>query len=501
MQKEILISVEGQEKRVAVVEGGKLEEFYVERTDSERLVGNIYKGLVNSIVIGIQAAFIDVGLEKNGFLYVSDIIAPAEEYDEIRDERHSKGKETGCRGPVRIESLLRGKQEILVQVVKEPIGGKGPRLTTHITLPGRYLVWLPTEKHIGVSKRIADEQERERLKAILREIKTPKEAGIIVRTAGEGRTKREFERDLRYLSNLWRRIKQTASRRPAPSRIHEDYDLPMRVVRDFLTEGVDSLIIDCKDEYRRLLHFVNSLLPQMRSKLVSYKEITPLFERKNIEREIQKLYDKKVYLKSGGHIVIEQTEGLVAIDVNTGKYTGKKDLEETVFMVNMEAVEEIARQIRQRDIGGIIVVDFIDMELQGHREQVFNALVEAMKRDKAKTNILPISEIGIVEMTRQRMRKSIESKFYEPCSYCAGRGSVKSVATMAVETLRAIKGYLRGGARRTISVRVHPGVATRLFNEDRGSISSIENMYKAKVVITADPSLRIEEVRIEDVAR
>lgn len=505
MYKEILINVEPQERRIAVLENKILEEYYVERTDQRPIVGNIYKGRVSSIVPGIEAAFIDIGLEKNGFLYVSDIVEPITEYDELFMEAKEPSKrsieaermqKTAPGRPV-IGDLLKKGQEILVQAVKEPLGTKGVRLTSHITLAGKYLVFMPTEKHVGISKRIQDPNERQRLKEILSGLSLPHGCGVIVRTAGQGKAKREIARDLRYLTGLWQKVKAISHRKKAPALIYEEYDLVFRMIRDSFTEDIDKIIIDSKDEHRRAKKFLAILMPHLRPRLELYVGEETLFEKKGIESEIEKIYKRRVDLKSGGYLILEQTESLVAIDVNTGKFIGRKSLEETVFLVNIEAAKEIARQIRLRDMGGIIIADFIDMESFQNRRKVRTTLEEAMHRDKAKYNILPVSELGLVEMTRQRLRRSLESIAYQVCPYCEGRGTIKSKVTMSIKALRLLKNFFVETKNREAQLFVHPEVAARLLNEDRSLVVALENRFRAKVTVKSDPTLHIEDVVIK----
>jgi ribonuclease G len=499
MRKDILISVEPQETRVAVVEGARLEEFYVERAQIERLVGNVYKGKVQSITTGIGAAFIEIGMPKNGFLYVSDIVGISSELEEnvelvvTKRPRHQ---------PNRIEDIVKKDQEIMVQVTKEPFGNKGPRLTTKISLPGRYIVLMPKDDHIGISKRIEDPKERQRLRQVLEGLPVPKGMGVIVRTAAEKRSKRDFVRDLRFLVKLWRRIEANFNRNSAPSLLHQEHGLIFRILRDLFTEDIDRLIVDSKPEYKEIFRYVMQLMPHLRKRIELYREIEPLFEKRRIEEQIEKIYKRKVELKSGGYIIIEQTESLVAIDVNSGRYIGKKDIEETVFNVNMEAAKEVARQIKLRDLGGIIVIDFIDMKSGEHRKKVFKALEEELKLDKAKTNILQISELGLVQMTRQRSRKTVESVAYQVCPYCQGKGATKSVQTMAIGAIRKMKIFFSSNrSAKRIELAVHPDVASRLFNEDRNSITYLERHYRAGINIKPDTSLHIEQVKIQEVGK
>lgn len=508
MVKEILINVEREEKRIAILEDGRLEEFYIERKDDFQLVGNIYKGKLTSLAPGIRAAFIDIGLKKSGFLYTADIapVAPKipfkntlnsleADYDELNDI--SEGFDFG-------DQRLKEGQEILVQVIKEPLGGKGARLTTHITLPGRYLVLMPNDKTIGISKRIEDEKERNRLKSILATLKLPKDIGFIIRTAAAGCKERELSRDIKYLLNLWRRIKIYAQRRKAPSLIHEELAPVFRILRDSFTNEVARLIIDDVREHRRIAQFLKSFIPHLTPRLQLYRKDEPLFKMKDIEKEIELIYERRVNLPCKGYIVIEQTEGLVAIDVNTGGFKGEKSLEETAFLVNREAASEIARQIRLRDIGGIIVIDFIDMESPLHRRRIFEILESNLKKDRARTNVLPISEMGLVEMTRQRMRKSLESVSYQPCYYCGGKGLVKSPATVFIQVLRKLKRYLMQlksrrtiKGKREISLAVHPEVASYIAERKEETLFCLENEFKVKIRVNSDSNLRhIEDMKI-----
>lgn len=503
MYQEILINVEPQEKRVAIIEDKKLEEFYVERQGSQRLVGNIYKGRVEALVPAIGAAFVNIGLQKNGFLYVQDLTSP--DYEKIaelidkpdsyegqeEDKNHSERR-------VNIKEMLKVGQEVLVQLVKEPLGTKGPRLTTHISLPGRYLVLMPCDSRTGISRRIQDKKERARLRDILKGLNTQK-MGLIVRTVSSGSTKKAFCQDLRYLMSLWRRIKAFAQKKPAPSLIHEDYDLVLRVIRDNFSSQANKLIVDSKEEYKRIMHFLGIFSPSLRSRVQFYRSEPSLFEKKGAEDEIIKIYDRKVSLKSGGHIMIEPTEGLVAIDVNSGKFIGKRDPEENAYLVNLEAAREIARQIRLRDMGGIIIIDFIDMKLSKHRQRVFNAVNEALKRDRAKTDVSPVSDVGLIEMTRQRVRKSLESVAYKSCPYCQGKGMVKSPATMAILALKKVKKTLQKVRRKAVLVFAHPEVASCLINQNRQSIYNLERKFRTRISVKQLTSLHMEDLKIETV--
>lgn len=496
MQKEILINVESQEKRVAVVEGGVLEEYYIERPSEITMVGNIYKGIVKSVVSGIGAAFVDIGHDKNGFLYVSDMLGSSHEFDLLEENGAGSSVRRPRPKPSEINKFAKPGQEVLVQVVKEPIGNKGPRLTTHIGMPGRFIVLVPFDHHIGISKKVTDREERGRLYKILKKIGPVYKMGLIVRTAGVGKTEQEFKREARYLNALWSKIKRDAEKIKAPGLVYEERGLTFRILRDIFSEDVHRVLVDNREEYKRLRHFANSLMPAMIRKLMFYKERTHLFDSRGIEKEIEKLYRKKIELKCGGYIFIEETEGLVAIDVNSGSFSRKR-MEDTAFRVNLEAAEQIARQIRLRDIGGIIVIDFIDVVQERHRSEIFTTLINAAKRDKARIKILKMSEFGIVQMTRQRVRRGVKKVSYQNCPYCSGRGSVKSATTMAIMVLREIKKELEKSRIREISAYVHPNVANYLLNEDRPSITRLEHEHRTKIVIIADPEVHVENYKIQ----
>jgi ribonuclease G len=502
MYQEILINVEAQEKRVAIIEDKRLEEFYVERPGSGKLVGNIYKGKVQAIVPAIGAAFVNIGLEKNGFLYVQDLIQPdyekiAEIIDKPYVSERSANEGDNRRPGAQIKEMLKVGQEVVVQVTKEPVGTKGARLTTQISLPGRFLVLLPCDTHLGVSRKIQDNKERQRLRRLLEEVGSRHRMGLIVRTVAFGCSKKEFLQDLRYLLNLWRRIKALSVRRQAPCLSYEEFDLVLRTIRDKFTTQANRLLVDSKQEYKRVMRFLNVFSARLKSKVQFYRQDQPLFERKGVEEQISKIYERKVFLKSGGHMMIEPTEGLVAIDVNSGRFTKKVNPEETAYLINLQAAQEIARQIRLRDIGGIIIIDFIDMKSSSHKRRLFQVFNEALRRDYAKTDISPISELGLIEMTRQRTRKSLESVTYRACPYCQGKGLVKSQATIAILVLRELRKQLQKIKRKTLLVFIHPDVASRLANEHRQAIYNLENKFRTKIFIKQDASLHLERFRIE----
>lgn len=495
MKREILISLDANEKQVAILEDGRLEEFYIERAGEPRMFGNIYKGRAKSVVPGIGAAFIDLGTRKDGFLYVTDALKSPLDLETEYGESETGPREVEGRFK-RIDEVLKVGQEVIVQVVKEPIRNKGPRLTTHFSIPARYLVLMPGSEKIGVSRRIEDRVERERIRKVLSEVGRPKGAGFIVRTAGEGKGVKEFERDIRYLSGVWERIQKEIQRRQAPSPIHRDADLVERVIRDYLVDENTSIVVDHPELYHRIRRFCDIYLPRQRIDLRHFRERIPLFEKYNIEKEIERTFQKNVLLKSGGHIVIEQTEGLVAIDVNTGKFTGRRNLEETVYQTNLEAAWEVARQLRLRDIGGIVIVDFIDMTRADHRRNLFRVFKEAVKKDRAKTNLVQMSDLGLVEMTRQRIRPSLESAVYDTCPYCEGKGMVKSATTMAIQTIKEIRKAIGTSRSKILNVYVHPMVAERLLHQEKKAVHGIERNSHSQVFIFSEPSLHLEDVNI-----
>ncbi|MFH1360297.1 MAG: Rne/Rng family ribonuclease [Candidatus Omnitrophota bacterium] len=431
MSKEILVHIQQNEKRVAIVENGKLDDFYIEIHHDQALLGNVYKGKVESVLPSINGAFINIGHERNGFLYLTDTVSPLVEDDisgpakflgKFLKRKDKKKDKKQTPGPV----AFKKGDEVLVQVVKEPFGTKGARLTTHITLPGRFVVFMPFDRHFGVSKRIEDIQERQRLKEISKDLDSFKNSGFIIRTVSSKKSRNEILRDAKFLLNMWQKIKKMSEQNKAPALIWKEYDLLWRIVRDLLTEDVDKLIVDSHEEYVKIRRFVQTLIGRsMVHKIIYAKEDVSLFDSKNISGELNKIFDKRVFLKSGAYVVIEPTEGLIVVDVNSGKFKTHASPEEAAFMVNMEAAPEIARQLRLRDLGGIIVIDFIDMSREAHKRQVLDHLEKALSRDHEKTEVSKISSLGLVEMTRARTGKTIESISFVDCPYCEGRGRVK----------------------------------------------------------------------------
>jgi ribonuclease G len=500
MKQDIIINSPPHESRIAIVEDGFLAEFLIERRQERGIAGNIYKGKVARVLPGMQAAFVEIGLDKAAFLHVSDFSSGPEDVSPLltgsEDEIVFENPKPAPHRRLPIERQLSPGQEILVQAAKDPLGMKGARITSHISLPGRYMVFMPTTKHIGISRRIEDDKERKRLKEIAQSLLTD-QGGFILRTASEGRSKREIQRDLRFLTKLWERIRNKSESASAPALIHQDLDLITRTIRDFFTVETHQVFIDHVKEYRRILDFVGQFMPRLKSKIVLYTGAEPIMDHYAVEEKIHKALERKVWLRSGGYITIERTEALTAVDVNTGRFVGKRNQEETILRTNLEAAQEIVRQLRLRNIGGIIILDFIDMEKAGNRKKVYDALKDAIKKDKARTNILKISELGLVEMTRQRTRESLENQLLTPCPYCDGRGRIKSRATIAYEILRVIKkekAHLEDGKR--ITVRVHPDIANFLYDEENHSLDYLEREINQKIVIKASEELRHEQYEV-----
>lgn len=478
MSKEILINVETQEKRVAIVTDGKIDEFYIERPQDKTIVGNIYKGIIEAVLPSIGAAFVDIGLPKKGFLYLSEVETA---FEALEKPQTANSKE------------IKKGEEVLVQVVKESFGTKGPRLSADIGIAGRYLVLMPLDNQIGVSRRIEDEAEKRRLRTILSELKIP-EVGFIVRTAASGRTKQELARDAQFLFKLWKRLQKSIGQKKAPSLIYEEYDLVLRAIRDSFTDDVSKLIIDSKAEFYRIQHFMKTFLSYLRNKVELYKGDN-LFEEKDIERQIHKIFESRVYLKSKAYLIIEPTEGLVVIDVNSGGFRKKLGQEETAFKVNCEAATETARQLILRDLGGIIVIDFIDMEKESHRREVLNILKRKLSEDKAKYDILGISKFGIVEMTRERIHKTVQMLSFQPCPYCQGRGKVPSPTTIAIYALKELRRFLKGKTLKQVNISLAPAVIEELL-KDKENLKFIEHRFRSKLNLISNPALHIEDIKI-----
>ncbi len=491
---QIIVNAEGPQTRVAVVEGGNLVELHVERRQERGLVGNIYKGRVVRVLPGMQAAFVDVGLERTAFLYVGDVqTAPASDLLDLLDDYD--GLE-GQSGPARIEDLISEREEVLVQVAKEPLGNKGARLTTHITLPGRLLVYMPTFRHVGVSRRITDDKERRRLRELVETLRKDENKGFIIRTAAEGASAGKLASDMDFLTRLWRQIQDRFQKVCAPALLHEDLDLALRSVRDLLASDADRCVVDSISEYDRIKEFVSTFMPRFTNNVELYDGPEPIFDAFGLEAQVDRALERQVWLKSGGYLVIDQTEALTAIDVNTGRFVGKRNLEETITQTNLEACREIAAQIRLRNLGGIIVIDFIDMEKESSRRKVWRALEEALAKDRVRVHLGQFSSLGLVEMTRKRTRGSLVRALTEPCPYCEGKGYLKSSDTVACEVLRAIRRETAFAGRGDVVVVCHPDVAEILAQAYSEALEALEHALGRPVLVQQDASLHREDFRV-----
>jgi ribonuclease G len=507
--REIIINSEPLEKRVAVLNEGVLEKFELERVGDDRLVGAIFKGKIQNLEPGLKAAFVDIGMPKNAFLHYWDILPQADSSIEmVRDTRSDAQKKKKEKTTIKdIPKLYPIGAEILVQITKSTIGSKGPRTTTNIALPGRFLVLMPFGGQCGVSRKIETDKERKRLKEILRRLSIPEGMGVIIRTAGEGKRWTYFVRDLSILLNQWKEIQARLDAAKQPTCLYKEPDIIERTVRDFLTENIDRVLIDDKDEGDRMLELVSRVSKRSGGKIAIFDENIPIFERFNIERQIEQTFQRRVPLPSGGEIVIEETEALVAIDVNTGSHKQQKgDNNSFILQVNLEAAEESARQIRLRNIGGLIILDFIDMKNRKDRMAVYKRMKGEMEKDKAKCHVLQISQLGIMQMTRQRHKESVSSGLYSTCPYCAGRGSVKSARTMSVEIQRRLTNVIRRlrthsddkGEDIWLRVFCHPHSLERLRHEDERILLEFEETYGVKLSFRADPAYHVENFKIAD---
>ena len=504
ISKEVIINAETLETRVAVIEDGKLEEFNIERTTEERLVGSIFKGKVRNLEDGLKAAFVDIGFEKNAFLHYWDIVPSNFDSGVEIVERPNRRRDRPRITQRDIPRLYSPGADIIVQVTKGPIGTKGPRITTNLVLPGRYLVLLPNSDQSGISRKIENQPERQRLKKILRELTIPDGMGVIMRTAGEGQQMRYFVRDLALLLDEWEGIQQRIKSQAPATCVFQEPDLIERTVRDFLTEDVDRIVVDnqkARDRMREIMLKVKARRSAAKVKL--YADAQPVFDRFNITKQLENAFARQVHLKSGGYIVIDETEALVAIDVNTGRHKGGRDQESTILKVNQEAADEICRQLRLRNMGGLIVLDFIDMKSRRDQQNVYQRVKEGLRRDKAKTHILPISQLGLMEMTRQRHTESVRAAVYDDCPYCQGRAKVKSALTMSVEIQRKLQEILKKRSRDEsdfqLRIVVHPTVLDRLRTEDEKHLIEMEKRYFGKLSFRADPGMHAEQFKIQNV--
>lgn len=507
MYKELIVNVTENETRVALVEDSNLVELFIERSDDENINGNIYKGVVQRVLPGMQAAFVDIGIKQAAFLYIDDVIQkqnldknqPPEDKKKSPEGDVSKNelKDETKRKNIPIEDILKEGQQLMVQVVKAPIGSKGARISTYISLPGRYLVLMPSVDHIGISKRIEDEEERDRLKGIISEIRDVN-FGYIFRTASEKIDSEQLKIEMNMLVNSWENIKRRYRKHDSPYVLHRDLKVTFRAIRDLITHEADKLIIDTEVGYKSIQSFLSKIMPELNVKIELYKGPDPIFDYYNIEGDVSRSLRKKVWLKSGGYIVIEHTEALTSIDVNTGRYIGKKNFEETIFKTNMEAIKEIAYQIRLRNIGGIIIIDFIDMEKEENRDKIFEELKEKFKHDKNKTNILPMSEIGLIQMTRKRVRKSLNKTLCEVCKNCNGDGFVLSKKSIIKNIYRQLKRHYFDMQGDEFNIYVNNEMAEYIIQEETNTMLKLEYETGKNIKIFKNDKFHIEEFEITE---
>jgi ribonuclease G len=540
MNKEMIISSGDHDTRVAILEEDQVVEIFIERERQRGVVGNIYKGRVSKVLPGMQSSFVDIGLERDAFLYVTEVVNTVEEFDRLEsgdedepvvaavaepvpDAASVESTEAGTdlSGTVRgverrsaprvesraqarddrpqpkIEDLLKEGQEVLVQVVKEPLGTKGARLTSHVTMPGRFLVFMPTVDHVGVSRKIDSREERARLRGIVREFREEHgfTGGVIIRTAAGGRSKEDIVNDLAYFHQVWTEIRQRMESRRAPAVLFQEQSLVTKLLRDLLTEDFTAIRLDNEQEYRRVLTLVERIMPNLLPRVKLYTKEFPIFEEYGVQAEIDKALRSKVWLKSGGYLVINQTEALVAIDVNTGRYVGKRTgrLEDTIVKTNLEAVKEIVRQIRLRDLGGIIVLDLIDMEEKKNRQKVFQEVEKELRKDRSPSKALQVSDFGLVIITRKRVKQSIERQLTDPCPYCSGSGSIKSASTICYEILTEMKKIGREIEGQGVILRVNPDIARALKEEESAVLRDLQQTLGKPVTIKPDTHLHHEQ--------
>ena len=527
MTKEMIISSSAHETRVAILEDDQVAEIFIERERSRGVVGNLYKGRVSKVLPGMQSAFVDLGLERDGFLYVTDVIATFEEFDRLETDEDEPAPANGSRGAgsadasskgggpasrgrrdrdrdrekgpePKIEELLKEGQEIIVQVAKEPLGTKGARLTSHATMPGRFLVFMPTVDHVGVSRKIDSRDERSRLRGIVREFREQHgfTGGVIIRTAAGGRAKEDIVSDLSYFHRVWTEIRQKAETHRAPAVVYQEQSLVAKLLRDLLTEEFSAIRIDNATEHRRVLELIERIMPSLAPKVKHYEKEYPIFEEYGVQAEIDRALRSKVWLKSGGSIVINQTEALVAIDVNTGRYVGKKTagrLEDTILKTNLEAVKEIVRQIRLRDLGGIIVLDFIDMEEKKNRQKVFQTVEQELRKDRSPSKAIQVSDFGLVIITRKRVKQSLERVLTDPCPYCAGSSVIKSSSTICYEILAEVKKISADLDGQSLVLRVNPDIARALRDEERAVFRDLKQSLNREISVKPDVQLHHEQ--------
>ncbi len=503
MSSEIIVNATGRETRVAHLEHGHLTELHIDRGRDRGYVGSVYLGKVVRVLPGMQAAFVDIGLTRAAFLYVGDIVKDLIDVgDDVDDDTASAPRAIGGSraspraGQPAIQDLLTEGQQIVVQVSKDPIGTKGARVTTHVTLPGRFLVFMPTVDNVGISRRIDKDKERRRLRQFV-ERNRPKNTGFIVRTVCAHQTDELLQEDMNYLLATWKQIQEGAKGKKAPACLHSDFGLVVRFIRDNVQDEVKRVVVDSKEEHRRILDFMGHFMPEHKDRVQMYKGAEPIFDVYGVETEIGKSLGRKVWLKSGGYLIIDQTEALVAIDINSGKYVGSSSLEDTTTQINLEAVKEIVYQLRLRNIGGIIVIDFIDMEKEANRDKVYNALDAEIKKDRARCNILKISELGLVEMTRKRVQEDLDRYVSEDCWYCHGTGFLRSRETLCFDIFREVQRVAaRNSGRDTIYVNANPKVADMLYGEEVESMERVEGEVEKRIVVRAMGHYHLEKFEV-----
>jgi ribonuclease G len=503
MKREILINANPRETRVAILEDDEFVELLVDRPEARRMVGDIYLGRVDAVLPGIQAAFVDIGTEKSAFLHASDLVYPedeaADEDDVVDDEDDAKddpGNDGRRDKAPPIQDVLKRGQDMLVQVSKEPISTKGPRVTAQVSLAGRFLVYMPFASRVGVSRKIGDRAERQRLRALVQQVLPENSGGVIVRTVGEDVTQETFERELTTLINQWKRIKRKTRFVRPPALLHRETSLTRSLMRDLFSTKVEQVTVDAKQVYNEIIEYLKGIAPELVDRIKVYEDETPLFDKASIEHEIRDLFKRRCDLPSGGYIIIEPTEALVSIDVNSGRYTGKKDPEKTIFRTNVEAAREVARQIRLRDIGGIIVCDFIDMETKSNREKVLQELRTHLARDRARTKAFAVSDLGLIEMTRQRVRQSHLQNMTEACPTCHGTGRVFTAETIVRRVERSIKRMGVDGKRDNLIVKLHPEVAMYVLEHEKDLLKKLEKLAGFPLELRDDPLLRPDEFKL-----
>lgn len=499
MVAEILINIRPNETRVAYVESGVLTDLKIEKKSHPTLVGTIHRGVVTRVLPGMQAAFVDIGLDRAAFLYVGDIITDENKSffdDEGSGNSDNEEYRSSREIKIPIQDLIKEGQHLMVQVAKDPLGTKGARITTHISLPGRDVVYMPFIKHIGISRKIEDEDEKERLKKIIQKINPS--GGVIVRTAAEGDSEESLRYDIDYLDRLGKEIQKNYEKKKTAGIIHSELDVELRALRDLMNENVTTVWVDDAEVYKKVSKFVTQLMPKFKQNIILYEEKKPLFDLYNIDLEISRALQRKVWLKSGGYIVFDEAEALVVVDVNTGSYVGKKDLEDTILKTNLEAAKEVAHQLRVRNVGGIIIIDFIDMEKVSHREQVLQALEEDLKKDRSRTNIIAMSELGLVEMTRKRIRPSMVKTLCEPCSYCDGKGYIKRKSTIATEIFRDLEreAGVRSNKDKNIIVHCHADVVDWIYEEENETLEYLEKRFGYSLAFKIEPTYHLEQYEV-----